>query len=431
MSTAHGAPELGSEGEGHIGDHENGDKYAEKTPDEKGDMSHTSKPRETGSNGEGGQESSTTGRLTDAEEQAAVEPPEFESTHNDSSDSKGKPSSEFGDGNSSDTSELSEGEKLAFEQRRAEIRRGKAREASPVLSEAPAGAVPGPQPTEELPKNEPADTTGETLLPMPGPSRDFEYPDVMYIPWERDPGRPLQKLPIRFRDLNGRTYLLPWQRVRTWNVCVYTKPRLELWLTQSQRAKELIQRIHVRQPRVLTMINDGEYHLLVKEAWANEEDATVDPGLTSYPQIPTPDEPPVPEPSTPNPFGPPNNPMTGGRKNIPRTRDAIVLPETWDAVIEPGMYVDMVAWHGGPHPVFGLVPPQFGHGRGWAIPPPPSHIAHLVNEEGLPLQSLNMGQATGTMALARGAFPPRPPGQGRAATAPAPRKAVKTRVRKR
>ena len=176
------------------------------------------------------------------------------------------------------------------------------------------------------------------------------------------------------------------------------------------------------------MINDGEYHLLAKDAWANGSDAAIGPSLASYPQPAARSQNTVAGSSNNHPLGPPNNPMTGGRNCIPQTRDAIVLPETWDAVVEPGMYVDMVAWHGGPHPVFGLVPPQLGHGRGWAIPPPPPHITHLVNDEGVPPYSLSLSQATQTMALARGTWPQRQTALGRVASV-APRTVVRTRVR--
>lgn len=38
------------------------------------------------------------------------------------------------------------------------------------------------------------------------------------IPWELDPERPAQKLPIRFRDILGRSILIPWRRAKTWEV---------------------------------------------------------------------------------------------------------------------------------------------------------------------------------------------------------------------
>ena len=209
---------------------------------------------------------------------------------------------------------------------------------------------------------------------------------------------------------------------------------LERQLTWFQRMKGLIRKVHSHQPRLLHMIRDGEYHLLAKNVWANEKDAALAPDLASYPPTSAGDEQPPAGPSSTNPAPPPSDPMVGGRPCIGATRDAIILPEAWDAVVEPGMYVDMVAWHGGPHPVFGLVPPHAGRGRGWAVPAPlppsdPGHLAHgdgMVNHEATEAQQANM------MALARGAWPPGvwPPRSTQQRIAGvAPRKVVKTRVK--
>ena len=155
---------------------------------------------------------------TNVAPQPAEETPGFESTPGDNSDPNSKASSEcedevgcFSDG----ISELSDGEKLASELRRAEIRRGKAREGSPVPSKAPLEAVSDSQQSGELRGDSPEVPRDEA--PMAGPASGGD-PDVVYVPWEKDPERPLQKLPIRFRDLNGRTFLLPWDKVKTWKV---------------------------------------------------------------------------------------------------------------------------------------------------------------------------------------------------------------------
>lgn len=175
-----------------------------------------------GRTGCGGDEGSTAMIDADAAAQPAADN-EFESTPDDNSDPLSKMSSECEGGYSSDdTSELSEGEKLAFELRRAEIRKGKAREGSLVPSEAPAGAV-----SDSRLNGQPCgDPQNGSLLPVAGPAQEGD-PDVVYVPWERDAGRPLQKLPIRLRDLNGRTFLLPWEQVKTWNVRVCASPRLD------------------------------------------------------------------------------------------------------------------------------------------------------------------------------------------------------------
>ena len=145
----------------------------------------------------------------------------LESTPDDS-DPKSKPSSECEDAYfSDDTSELSEEEKLAFELRRAEIRRGKARETSPVPSEA----VPLVTVSDTLIDELRGYARNEAPSPVAGPAQDSRGDaDMVFISWEKDPERPLQKLPIRFRDLNGRTYLLPWKAVKTWNVRAHVSP---------------------------------------------------------------------------------------------------------------------------------------------------------------------------------------------------------------
>ena len=154
---------------------------------------------------------------TDAASQVAGAPEGLESTPDSYPESRA--SDEFDDGCSSDeTSELSEGQRIAFELSRAEIRRGKARETSPVLSEG--------VPLDEKPEPQFSDQSGaglgnekdESFFTAAGPAQEPEDPDVVYVPWEKDAGRPLQKLPIRFRDLNGRTYIFPWEKVRTWGV---------------------------------------------------------------------------------------------------------------------------------------------------------------------------------------------------------------------
>ncbi|KAH7148523.1 hypothetical protein EDB81DRAFT_465326 [Dactylonectria macrodidyma] len=61
--------------------------------------------------------------------------------------------------------------------------------------------------------------------PEPAPSRDTDLSPastagLMHgqpIPWELDPERPAQKLPIRFKDAVGRTMLIPWRRAKTWD----------------------------------------------------------------------------------------------------------------------------------------------------------------------------------------------------------------------
>lgn len=57
--------------------------------------------------------------------------------------------------------------------------------------------------------------------PAPPPAPDASTAGLMHgqpIPWELDPERPAQKLPLRFKDALGRTMLIPWRRAKTWEV---------------------------------------------------------------------------------------------------------------------------------------------------------------------------------------------------------------------
>lgn len=211
------APELGEAAEGQAGE---GHEYHESVLERESCHADDYKGAGKNSGDDGGAER---GEARDA-------PDSLESTAESGGGGSNKASSEAGDedGYSSDgTSELSEGGKLAFEMRRAEIRRGKARASSPAPSVRASGetltaAVPEQLIGHEgdvLAKDETGGIRDELLLPMTEPAaQELEDPGVVYIPWERDPERPLQKLPIRLRDLNGRTFLLPWEKVKTWKV---------------------------------------------------------------------------------------------------------------------------------------------------------------------------------------------------------------------
>lgn len=169
-------------------------------------------------------------------------PNSMESTAESGGGGSNKASSDAGDRDgysSDDTSELSEGEKLAFEMRRAEIRRGKARASSPAPSVRASGetliAAVAKQLVEQaggaLTQDDTESIRDEAPLPVAGPAaqelegQEIEDPEVVHIPWERDPERPLQKLPIRLRDLNGRTFLLPWEKVKTWKASLIVPNR--------------------------------------------------------------------------------------------------------------------------------------------------------------------------------------------------------------
>jgi len=155
---------------------------------------------------------------------------------------------------------LSPEEILAQERRREEIRKGKAKEVISSRPGSPSQSHHGEntrdppsdawlpssdmgQPLEvairQLALREPladllerSEDGGASQHAVPGPSAEggpvlsepkagetAETEGYFFVPWERDPDRPLQKLPIRFRDCLGRTFLFPWEKARTWKVC--------------------------------------------------------------------------------------------------------------------------------------------------------------------------------------------------------------------
>ena len=162
------------------------------------------------------------------------------------------------DSSSADSSvALSPEELKAQEVRREEIRKGKAKEvisSDPGSPSQPAvNANPSEVSAESRPESDsgaPAEFSGGRVLltnpacplgegeeegtvqlSVPGPSAEppplrpvtdveelGENQGAFFIPWERDPERPIQKLPIRFRDCLGRTFLFPWEKARTWKV---------------------------------------------------------------------------------------------------------------------------------------------------------------------------------------------------------------------
>jgi len=98
----------------------------------------------------------------------------------------------------SDTNKnIDEGDELLQQMRREEIRKGKQK----VVSFDAAGSSSSTEDQDQR-------ASFETRPTAPAPD----------IPWEKNAERPPQKLPIRFKDCVGRTFVLPWRKVRTWKV---------------------------------------------------------------------------------------------------------------------------------------------------------------------------------------------------------------------
>ncbi|CAI4215088.1 unnamed protein product [Parascedosporium putredinis] len=116
-------------------------------------------------------------------------------------------------------------------------------------------------------------------------------------------------------------------------------------------------------------VKAGHYDLIAWEVWDSEQDASINPKLTSYDQsTPQPQEgessSSAPEPglgsesgsgseSGPGPAEPPPPGFVASVENGSgsptkdmgvKTRNAVILPELWELVIEPGMLISMVLW---------------------------------------------------------------------------------------
>lgn len=175
---------------------------------------------------------------------------------------------------------------------------------------------------------------------------------AVFIPWGRDSGRAFQKLPIRFRDCLGRTFLFPWEKAQTW-----------------KGTKRLINEALGHIDDIGIEVKAGHYDLIAWEVWDSEQDASINPKLTSYDQsTPQPQEgessSSAPEPglgsesgsgseSGPGPAEPPPPGFVASVENGSgsptkdmgvKTRNAVILPELWELVIEPGMLISMVLW---------------------------------------------------------------------------------------
>lgn len=89
---------------------------------------------------------------------------------------------------------------------------GSSRSSSSTLTacQEPASDVEDEQPRPKLDKGK-----GKEVI-------DEDAKDII-IPWAKDAGRPPQKLPIRFIDFAGRSFLWPWERARTWTVSTNVK----------------------------------------------------------------------------------------------------------------------------------------------------------------------------------------------------------------
>ncbi|KAK7416465.1 hypothetical protein QQX98_005169 [Neonectria punicea] len=203
------------------------------------------------------------------------------------------------------------------------------------------------------------------------------------IPWELDPERPAQKLPIRFRDILGRSILIPWRRAKTWegmkmtidshflgpegehmdNMLAYSvaNVRYDLLVSLPSSVEPPKRRSTNKSDGININNNNGNDNGSGSSSSSSNNNTN-----TNTPQ---------PEPSSP--------PM----------RAMVILPEFWDDLIQPGSNVIMTLWPRAPRAMYDLQPPNnvpglqpLGPGMGMnpghmppmAPPPPQPHFIRIV-----------------------------------------------------
>ncbi|KPM44774.1 hypothetical protein AK830_g1766 [Neonectria ditissima] len=206
------------------------------------------------------------------------------------------------------------------------------------------------------------------------------------IPWELDPERPAQKLPIRFRDILGRSILIPWQRAKTWegmkmtidahflgpegehmdSMLTYSVANVRYSLMVSLPSSvEPPKRRSSSRGRGIHASNDNDNG----NGSSSSNDDHNNSNNASNRDIPQPE-----------PSSPPMRPM-------------VILPEFWDDLIQPGSNVVMNLWPRAPRAMYDLQPPNnvpgiqpLGPGMGMnqghmppmAPPPPQPHFIRIV-----------------------------------------------------
>ncbi|KAI1179235.1 hypothetical protein F4777DRAFT_575266 [Nemania sp. FL0916] len=175
--------------------------------------------------------------------------------------------------------------------------------------------------------------------------------------WETSPGRPPQKLPIRFRDAVGRNFLFPWEKAKTWT-----------------GMKGLVQKCFLHVDVLGPHVNAGHYDLSINLPYSMDAAKEVlSPGTAAT----------TPTTQAPAPIagtsslsatgssvpGPSSSTNTSQQQQQQQQKSSfVVLPELWEDTIEPGMLVVQHMWpFSGPysqHQPFQPPPPTS---------PPPNH----------------------------------------------------------
>ncbi|KAI5467164.1 hypothetical protein BGZ63DRAFT_398766 [Mariannaea sp. PMI_226] len=186
------------------------------------------------------------------------------------------------------------------------------------------------------------------------------------IPWELDPERGAQKLPIRFKDALGRTLLIPWKRAKTWEARI-----AEYGMKMTIDAQ--FQGLDFMDNPPPNPVASGRYHLHVSlpssveppKRKSSSKHGSSNSFSRSSNEVPAnnlndsnhnasgsnsnhnnsshPHENNSSNRNTPEVPPPPLQPMV---PDTPSThmRAMIILPEFWDDLIQPGSYVNMTMW---------------------------------------------------------------------------------------
>ncbi|KAH7011526.1 hypothetical protein EDB80DRAFT_712047 [Ilyonectria destructans] len=271
-----------------------------------------------------------------------------------------------------------------------------------------------PQRLNYTPALSESDAGSSQTAPAPPPAPDASTAGLMHgqpIPWELDPERPAQKLPLRFKDALGRTMLIPWRRAKTWEGMKMTidsqfmglegegmETMLGNSVANGRYSLHVSLPLSLEPPKRKSPGKSGGNNNGNNNRGSNNHDGGGSSSNSSS--------------SNNNNNNNSNNSGNGNGNNdnnnnssSPQTdipfaspmRPMVLLPEFWDDFIQPGSYVSMTMWPRLPRASYDIGPPagvpgmQTHHGLGglnpglmppMAPPPPQPHFIRIVGAPG-------------------------------------------------
>ncbi|TGJ80358.1 hypothetical protein E0Z10_g8411 [Xylaria hypoxylon] len=230
---------------------------------------------------------------------------------------------------------------------------------------------------KEKQKADPQAETG-SLSEASGEEKPFRPLNIGEPGWEKSAGRPPQKLPVRFRDAVGRSFLFPWEKAKTWG-------------GMRRLINSCFLHVDILGPHVMA----GRYDLLINLPFPMDAASEMSPvtsptpvstqASTSTAEVPSS----LTVAGSSSAPGPSDN-ANSSQQQQPRS-SFVVLPELWEDTVEPGMLVVQHIW---PLPTPNFVaqpvqpsPPQPHH----HLPPGPAGIIYPA------------GRGRGTRGRGRGA----------------------------